>query len=167
MNEMQADFLMERLVRSKTWADTKRFIELNPVLLSPQIDPFIAAKLIDLEPENGMHEALIDHQQLLGLCRLQGIDAAFDVLLEADHQALTQRFSQMFFSDDPARKANILQAKEIIHFHFACHGIYYPERPLESELSLTGEDTLTTEDLLDGAASPKRPIWCVCPPAKP
>jgi len=36
------------------------------------------------------------------------------------------------------------------HLHFSCHGTFDVQRPLDSVLSLSGGDTLTLRDLLDG-----------------
>ena len=53
-----------------------------------------------------------------------------------------------------ATRADMPQALQALpkatHLHFSCHGTFEVEEPLDSALSLSGTDTVTLRDLLDG-----------------
>ncbi|KPL21530.1 MAG: hypothetical protein AMJ93_09430 [Anaerolineae bacterium SM23_84] len=59
--------------------------------------------------------------------------------------------AQRVLYEHQATRADTLQKLAgATHLHFSCHGIFDVEEPLDSALFLSGNDTLTLRDLLDG-----------------
>lgn len=54
------------------------------------------------------------------------------------------------FTNAATREALIDAIPDSTTVHFACHGIFNPNSPLNSFLQLSGEDKITLKDLLDG-----------------
>jgi CHAT domain-containing protein len=58
---------------------------------------------------------------------------------------------QRLFLGEAATRAGVLAALPgTTHLHFSCHGAFDADTPLDSALSLSGEERLTLRDLLDG-----------------
>ncbi len=73
--------LLDRFLASSNWAEARDLVARQPALLAPEIDAAFAERLSRLEPGLEFQD-VIDHQQLLGLCRIVGVDTAFQDLLE-------------------------------------------------------------------------------------
>ena len=56
----------------------------------------------------------------------------------------------MLFERDATHAAVAASLPGATHLHFSCHGTFDVREPLDSALSLSGDDTLTLRDLLDG-----------------
>ncbi len=60
------------------------------------------------------------------------------------------RNARPFYGHQATRQALMEAMPEATHLHFACHGTFHIERPLDSALYLANKDTITLKDLLDG-----------------
>ncbi|WP_344445106.1 CHAT domain-containing protein [Kitasatospora nipponensis] len=77
-------------------------------------------------------------------------------LADAQAAAVAQQFGDVTtLSGGKATRAAVLSALGHSNVHFNCHGISYPDRPLDSHLVLSDEQPLTVRELL-GAASDRR-----------
>jgi len=72
------------------------------------------------------------HEEIMAVSSL--LDTQNAVMLEAEH----------------ATRDSVLTAlPSVTHVHFACHGVYYASRPLDSGLAMAGAEWLTVRDILN------------------
>jgi len=62
----------------------------------------------------------------------------------------TAEARRVLYERQATRAATLRVLPNATHLHFACHGAFDVEEPLDSALYLSGNDTLTLRDLLDG-----------------
>lgn len=62
----------------------------------------------------------------------------------------TEDYRRVLYEEQASRTTTLANVSGASHLHFSCHGAFNSEKPLESSLSLSGNDTLTMRDLLDG-----------------
>lgn len=72
--------LFHRFLASTSWVEARDLVARQGALLSPEIDDAFAELLSRLEP-GPEYQDVLDHQQLLGLCRSFGVDAPFQDLM--------------------------------------------------------------------------------------
>lgn len=67
------------------WAESRQLLEAHPELLSPQADKVFQAMIEFGSGENQAQiiEQLVTHRDLLRLCRLVGVNAAFEQTVDA------------------------------------------------------------------------------------
>jgi len=70
------------------------------------------------------------------------VDALTPLFPSAGQRVLTEH--------EATREATLQQVPGATYLHFSCHGSFNVDEPLDSALSLAGNDTVTLRDLLDG-----------------
>jgi len=89
------DELLHRFLAADTWEEARDLAMRQPALIAPEIHAAFLERMSTLEPGPELQE-LIDHQQLLSLCRVVGVETAFqDLLIPMDPTALVSILSRL------------------------------------------------------------------------
>lgn len=102
--------LLDRFLAADTWEVSQRMVERHPTLLSPEADALLTERIMRLEPGEPRRQDLIDHQQLLGLCRARGVNEGFkDLVANLDPMTTMALLNQLDLSTEAPRRILLLR----------------------------------------------------------